>query len=452
MDCECVQSAPHRTLLKMFKNYFLALAVVLTACNTRKSSHGNALSIDSLATEYVKLGLAIGRYDSDFVDAYYGPDSLKPARGDSGQFPKEQFLAKIAGLQKSLHEIAVANPNDTIVRRAEWLDAQLRAFSRRIHVYSGSFVPFDTESRELFDAVAPVYDEPHFRDLIARLDRILPGKGAIPDRFQHLAAHFLIPKEKIDTVFRTAIAEARKRTLAHYTLPKGEQFTLEYVHDKPWSGYNWYQGNYKSLIQINISQPIYIDRAIDLACHEGYPGHHVYNALLEKNLFRDKGWTEISLYPLFSPQSLIAEGSANYGISMAFPGDEQKEFCRNVLMPLAGMDTALADQYFEALKIRSELNFARNEVARGLLDKGMTDEQARSWLQNYVLLPEKGAADYVRFTKKYRSYVINYNYGQDIIKKYIESQGGTPENPQKRWALFEKLLSTENKAGDLLKH
>jgi hypothetical protein len=325
------------------------------------------------------------------------------------------------------------------------------AFERRIHVFSGTFVPFDAESKELFDAVAPLHNEKHFQDLIGKLDRLLPGKGPIPERYQKLAGRFLIPKDKIDTVFQTAIAEARKRTRAHYALPEGEDFKLEYVQDKPWSGYNWYKGNYKSLIQINISQPIYIERAIDLACHEGYPGHHVYNALLEKNLFRDKGWTEISLYPLFSPQSLIAEGSANYGISIAFPGNEQRVFCKNVLIPLAGLDTTMSNAYFEAMAIRSGLNYARNEVARGLLDQGMSEQEAKRWLTDYCLLPEKGASDYLRFIRKYRSYVINYNYGQDIVKKYIESQGGTAADPDKRWKLFETLLSNENKASSLLK-
>ena len=99
-----------------------------------------------------------------------------------------------------------------------------------------------------------------------------------------------------------------------------ESFTVEYVTNKPWSGYNWYQGKYRSVIQVNTDLPIYIDRAIDLACHEGYPGHHVYNALLEQHLVRERGWVEFSVYALFSPQSLIAEGTANYGIEVAFPG------------------------------------------------------------------------------------------------------------------------------------
>ena len=131
-----------------------------------------------------------------------------------------------------------------------------------------------------------------------------------------------------------------KRTLPHAELPAGESFTVEFVTNKSWSGYNWYQGNYRSLIQVNTDLPIYIDRAVDLACHEGIPGHHVYNALLEKHLMRDRGWVEASVYALFSPQSLIAEGTANYGIEVAFPGDERLAFERDVLFPAAGLKAA----------------------------------------------------------------------------------------------------------------
>ena len=97
---------------------------------------------------------------------------------------------------------------------------------------------------------------------------------------------FVIPREKLDAVFQAAIDGCRERTLAARHAAGGERFTVEYVTNKSWSGYNWYQGDFRSLIQVNTDLPIYIDRAIDLACHEGYPGHHVYNALLEKHLVR----------------------------------------------------------------------------------------------------------------------------------------------------------------------
>ena len=149
----------------------------------------------------------------------------------------------------------------------------------------------------------------------------------------------MIPRDRLGRVFELAIAECRRRTLQHVELPAAESFTVEYVTGKSWSGYNWYHGNYRSLIQVNTDLPIFIDRAIDLACHEGYPGHHVYNALLEKNLMRDRGWSEFSVYALFSPQSLIAEGTANYGIEVAFSDDERRAFERDVLFPAAGLES-----------------------------------------------------------------------------------------------------------------
>ncbi|TLV01032.1 hypothetical protein [Dyadobacter luticola] len=427
------------------------IPAILFSCVSGTSESDEHVELDNIARDYVKLGLTIGQYDGDFVDAYYGPDSLKPTGKPEAAFPKDSLLGQAAQLKKQLSELAAKSKNDTIIHRTGWLTSQLTAFERRIKIFSGEYAPFDIESKELFDAVAPEYPEQHFQDLISKLNHILPGKGTLPERFQSLAAHFLIPENKIDTVFQAAIAEARKRTLQHYKMPAQEKFTMEYVTDKPWSGYNWYKGNYNSVIQINVSQPIFIERAIDLACHEGYPGHHVFNAMLEEKLYHDKGWMEISLYPLFSPQSLIAEGSANYGISVAFPGDEQKNFCKEVLIPLAGLDTAKTDAYFEALEIKSELNYARNEVARGLLNNSMKDEEAQRWLTDYCLLTPKGATDYLRFIKKYRSYVINYNYGQDLVKQYIESKGGTADNPARRWELFGELLSNQVKASDLTK-
>ncbi|MCF2498571.1 hypothetical protein [Dyadobacter chenhuakuii] len=422
---------------------------IILACSSEKQSVNDEEKLQQIGREYVTLGLTIGQYDPDFVDAYYGPDSLRPAAAkDTADFPKDSLTLRITELKSRVTDLLTNTKNDTIRQRAEWLGSQLMAFERRVKIVAGERDAFDTESRDLFDAVAPIYNEKHFQDLIAQMDSILPGKGALPDRFQKLAARFLIPKDKIDTVFQVAIAEARRRTLQHYTLPSGENFKLEYVTDKPWSGYNWYKGNYQSVIQINISQPIFIQRAIDLACHEGYPGHHVFNVLLEKNVYHDQGSQEISLYPLFSPQSLIAEGSANYGISIAFPGDSQEEYCKQILMPLAGIDTTGAHLYFEALKISSALNYARNEVARGLINKSMNDKDALRWLTDYCLLTEKGATDYLRFIKKYGSYVINYNYGQDLVKNYIEKTSG--QDQEKRWKAFEKLLSNPMRASDLV--
>ncbi|NSL85875.1 hypothetical protein ECE50_003465 [Chitinophaga sp. Mgbs1] len=433
----------------MKNRLLLASFLFLFACNTRQQEDTSSKTLHRIAEDYVRLGLAIGQYDPDFVDAYYGPDSLKPVSRQAS-FPKDSFLTAVAAMKTSLQEIAAATKEDTVRIRANWITKQLTAFSRRIKIFSGELSSFDEESKELFDVVAPAYPEQHYQLLIARLDSLLPGKGAVQQRFQELANRFIIPKEKLDTVFKTGIAEARKRTLQHYALPSTESFTLEYVSGKPWMGYNWYKGHYTSLIQISADLRIFIEKAIDLGCHEGYPGHHVYNMLLEKNLYHDKGWPEVSLYPLFSPQSLIAEGSANYGIEIAFPGDEKTIFTKNVLLPLAGLDTTGIDTYFRALDIKGQLNYARNEVGRGMLNGSMSDSTAVQWLLNYILLNQEAAAKGLQFIRKNRSYVINYNYGQDLIKAYISASAGQ-SRPDGRWESFGHLLSNEITPADLLK-
>ncbi len=431
----------------MHKLILPAILLLLFSCNPKNNGNKNdAAQLNSLAEKYVRLGLAIGKYDESFVDAYYGPDSLKPVAPADSLFPRDSFLRSVNTLINDLKAFE-NNSNDTLAKRSAWIASQLKAFERRIKLFSGDSASFELETKELYGVTVPVYDTLHFKAIAKKLDSLLPGTGSVNERFQQLSNHFIIPKDKLDTVLKTAIAECRKRTLKYYSLPANENFSLEFVNNKPWSGYNWYKGNYRSVIQINTDLNIFIDRVIDVGSHESYPGHHVYNMLLEKNLYRDKGWVEISFYPLYSPQSLIAEGSANYGIQLAFPGDEKITFAKNVLLPLAGVDTANVSLYFKALELRDELNFVRNEVCRGLLNKTMTQDQAIYWLKNYSLQSEEGAIKSISFIKANRSYVINYNYGKRLVKEYIEKKAGN--NAAKQWEAFGWLLSNEVNPNDL---
>lgn len=430
----------------MNKSIFFAFLFLLPGCNKERGTD-SPKEIDQIAEDYVRLALVIGQYDVSFVDAYYGPDSLKPTTSQANIFPKDSLLMAVQNLKTEADEVFKADSISPMAIRAGWISDQLTSFDRRIKIFSGEYGSFDEESKDLFGAAAPVFDEKHFQELAEQLNRLLPGTGTISSRFQALANRFIIPKNKLDTVFRAAIAECRKRTLQHYALPESEDFKLEFVTDKSWSGYNWYKGNYQSVIQINTDINIFIDRAIDVGSHESYPGHHVYNMLLEKNLYREQSLLEISVYPLYSPQSLIAEGSANYGIDVVFPGTEKTAFAREVLLPLAGLDTTGVGLYFTALQTKSKLNYIRNEVARGLFSGTMSEEEALRWLQEYGLQNKETAAKSISFIRGQRSYVINYNYGADLVAQYIERMGG--KSPEDRWRVFEKLLSNQIRIRDL---
>jgi hypothetical protein len=52
-----------------------------------------------------------------------------------------------------------------------------------------------------------------------------------------------------------------------------------------------------------------------------------------------------------------------------------------------------------------------------------------------------------RFFDTYRSYVINYNYGRDLVAEYVQNRGG--DDPARRWAVFRELLSTPRLPSDL---
>jgi hypothetical protein len=403
-------------------------------------------SLDPVARRYVVLGLSLGQRDPGYVDAYYGPDSLRAAA-----IAESLTVAQVRVSAESLIAILgdrVPDYADTMVRmRHRYLRTQLGSMAARTRILGGERLTFDQEAGALYDAAPPHFDDAHFDSLLARLDSLLPGPGPLPRRYQRFRDRLTIPANRVDTVFRTAIAACRARTRAHLQLPPGERFDLEYVKGTPWSAYNWYKGGYHSLIQVNLDLPIAIDRAIDLACHEGYPGHHVYNASLERALVRGRGWVEVSLYLLFSPQSLIAEGSANYGIDMAFPLAQRTAFERDSLFPLAGLDRPEAERNAAVRQVMDQLNYARNEVARRYLDGQLDRAGAEAAMARYWLAPPDAAAKAVRFIDAYRSYVINYNLGKDLVGAWVDRHGGS--SPAKRWSVFGALLASPRLPGDL---
>jgi hypothetical protein len=418
----------------------LVLAVIIIVAVGVTGQTQSDYDVNDLAERYVKLVLAMGQHDSDYVDAYYGPEAWR-AEAEGRQLTLEQIGFEAGALITELDRTPPAPDSEELVQlRHLYLRRQLDALQARVRMLGGWSLAFDDESSALYDAVAPRHPESHFQDALTRLARALPGQGTLGDRYSAFRADFVIPEDRLDQVFEAAIAECRRRTLAHVTLPANETFAVEFVTDKSWSGYNWYQGNFRSLIQVNTDLPISIDRAIDLACHEGYPGHHVYNVLLEQHLVRERGWPEFSVYALFSPQSLIAEGTANYGIEVAFPSEERLAFEQDVLFPAAGLDPSRATEYDQVQALVGLLDYAGNEAARQYLNGKIDRAAAADWLTRYAMMAPERAEQRTRFFDQYRSYVINYNLGKDLVAAYIDTRSGGLS--ERRWEAFAGLLAS----------
>lgn len=401
--------------------------------------------INEVAKQYVKLSLQIGNHCPNFVDAYYGPS----------QWRETEYILSLAQIKTQLLQVIAQAKQIAVTviakqqRRYDLLMIQLKAAIVYIDMLEGQHLPFYQECEALYDAKPTRFDEAHFDQILTQLEDLVPGQGELNKRIDDYRQQFVIPKDKLMTVFEAAINESRHRTLRYIDMPEHENFTVELVNGKVWSAYNWYKGDSYSVIELNTDLPIQIERAIDLAAHEGYPGHHVFNALMEKHLVDGQGWLEYSIYNLFSPISLLAEGSANYGIEVAFPWSERLTFEKEVLFPLAQLDPSQCEQYYQIARELQRLSYSDNMIAQRYLDGEANDQQAIELLMKYALNSEQRAIQRLKFIKQNRAYVITYNYGQDLVKQYLQNITND-KSGNELWRVFETLLSQPKTASMML--
>ena len=403
-------------------------------------------AIGAIADAYIRLTLEAGTHEAEYVDAYYGP-AIYQEEAKASPRSLAVLTAEARMLMLATDVQIPRLTEDADRRRAKGLRGMLVAAETRLQMLAGRKYSFADEAKGQFATKPLLKPLSEYDAVLARIEKLVPGTGTLASRVDAFNERFTIPKDRLQIVFDTAIAECKKRTAAHIALPEGENFTMEFVTGKPWSGYNYYKGNYKSLIQINTDLPIRISRAVDLGCHEGYPGHHVLNLMVEERLARGKGWKEYEVNPLYSPTSVLSEGSANYGIDLAFPGPERLKFERDVLYPLAGLDPNTADAYWSMQQMTDALSGARLTIAKMYLDGEVTRAQTLELTQKYLLLSPARAEQSVAFTDHYRSYVINYGWGKDLVRNYID-RGNADQ--KERWRRMEKILSEPTLPADLL--
>lgn len=398
------------------------------------------IKMNSIAENYVKLALQIGKYDTDFVDAYFGPDSLKPDI-DSSEFNStvfEDLNKEVNKLLDEMESLAEFPANDIERQRFTYLYKQLLACKTRIFMLNGMNLTFEEELNALYDVKIDYKDEEYFNQYLEELDKLLPGKGSIYERYISFRDYFRVPQKKLDKVFSTAIKECRVRTYQFVKLPPNEKFEIQFVKNKPWSAYNWFKGNSFSLIEVNTDLPIYVDRIVDLAAHEGYPGHHVHHTMMEWQLYKKRNWIEFSIYLLFSPQSLIAEGVANYGPELIFSEEERVKFEKETIFRESGLDSSKGELYYKVMSIMNKLNYSINTAAKNFLDGKWDGKNTIDWLKKYNLRTEESAKKLIEFIKRYRTYIVNYSAGYDLIKFYIE----TKKSKTDKWKFFNEIIST----------
>lgn len=422
---------------------FALLALVLGI-----ASHSSAQtdSIEAIVQDFLDAGLVFQNHDPTPY-LYIGDDAdVVAARAKTTSL--EDSVEQLREIQVRLLSLAPDADAEEEGRRAS-LNERLTATITRGEILLGARpADFQAESRLVFGVEAPIFDEEHFRNLTSELAAMIPGDGPLVERVETFRDQFIIPKEKLELVIGRAMQECRERTQKHVELPADEQVTLNITSNQHWVGFTEYRGNSHSIVHLNADVPVHIERAIELGCHEGYPGHHVHATLVEQELIKNRGWKEYNLVTLLGPYSVITEGAASYAENLVFTRSERMMFDRDVLMPLAGLDTENLALYYNFIDLVGDLNFARNTVASAYLYGGLGREDAIQWLMEFGLETRGTASQRLDFIDVQRAYVITYNYGKQLVSEYIGDK--LANNPDQAWREFIDVLLTPLGPQDLI--
>lgn len=399
--------------------------------------------LDETGEKLVELTLMAGTLDEDLVDSYIGVIEIDTTK----KYNVVELKKSFESLQ---NDISLINVNtESLKLRKNYQIGIVKAVLTRLKVLNAEKISFVDECESIYQYTPEVKEYEYFDSLLVVLDNKLVGDEELPVKLANYRDKFKFKFSKIDEAFRKSVEETKRITKEHIDLPDSESVHIEYVDGAPWSAYNWYKGHFKSLIQVNTQSDVHLERVLDLAAHESYPGHHVYYSLREKMYYLDSGFVEFSIYTLFSPVSFLAEGTAVYGNDLVFPGDRKIEFIRGEITGKYNYSYQELKEYFDILDLLKKLDEVQVTIARDFIDKKITNEVALQYIQKYGLESEKSSYRRLDFIRRYRSYIINYTAGRKLVANYIDKKAGNDIN--KKWQVYKEILENPYLPPDLVK-
>ncbi len=373
------------------------------------------MPLDDLSREYLSLSFAIERRFPGFIDAYFGPPEIRDAALAEPESDPATLLART-------HELlsAVA-ASDLIDSRKDFLTAQLGAMVTICRKLTGEPIDYLHEVRTLFDIEPAHTPEVAFDVAIAELDDLLPGEGDVRERMIAWRKRYVVDTETARRLIDLISEETRRRTQAFVALPEGEAVEVVFVRDKPWSGYNWYLGDYRSKVEINTDLPIHAHELAALIAHEGYPGHHAEHTLKEQILYRDHGYGEHAIQLINTPECVISEGIATLAESIVFPDGEGARWQAEHLYPAAGL-TGDPEREARIARARTALRAVSGNAALLLHHEGRSEDEVVAYVMRYALRAENEARQSLRFIADplWRAYTFTYHVGRDLLGRWLD--------------------------------
>jgi len=376
-------------------------------------------ALDAAGGRYAEL--AVRGLGPDEIDAYFGP-----------AIPQEQPLPSAAlrqQVQALAAELRAAQAQAPVERRARLL-ARTEQFDALIGLIAAPRSPsFDAEAAAIFGIAPARIDMAAQAAARQSLALLLPGPGPLAQRVMAYRRQFALAPDKRKAVFARALAECRARTLAKWPLPANEHVDIEWTSRVP-AAWHRYMGQYQSRLQINSAAVADPAVALDLACHEAYPGHHTQFVLLEA---RTAIRPEDRVVLLRSPQSALREGAANHGVDLAFPPAERLAFMAGTLFPLAGFSPDDARLHGRVHQLIGVLALSTVPILRRYRDGDGSREATVTALADDALISSPEAL--LAFFDRYGTLVAGYSVAQQRVARCVNAS-------RDRWAALRELVAS----------
>jgi hypothetical protein len=372
------------------------------------------VSVIDLTREYLLLGLRFDRLVDGFVDAYTGDPALR-AQVANEPPPDPGELARGATLLRS--ELASSG---LAADRAAFLDGQLHALSVSGRKLAGEPVGFVDEVESYFQVRIEPGDESEYAAAHEALDKLLPGEGPLAERFVAYRETHVVPPASLAEAVDAFSSDLRDRVRATYPLPEQEVVEYEVVTGKPWSGFNYYLGDYRSRVAINADLPMRMGDLPKLVAHESYPGHHTEHSRKERLLVEGGMQAEHTIFLVNTPECLMAEGLADLGVRVAV-GEGWGGWARGIYADLGiAFDGDLAEAVSRAA---APLNSVRQDAAILMHDRGAAEDDVVAHLVKWGLVSDERARKSLAFMTDplWRAYTSTYVEGYRLLGRWLDA-------------------------------
>lgn len=370
----------------------------------------------TLIREYLLLGLRFDRVEEGYVDSFTGDPALRRQVADEPT-PDPAELARQA--RRLLAELPRTEGLDE--QRAGYLAAHLKALACAGRKFAGEDVGFVEEVREYFDVDIAKGDPDRYRDAHAKLDEALGGSGPLAQRLQAYRAGEEIPPDRLEECIHAFSSALRDTVRATYPLPESETITYEVVTDKPWSGFNYYLGDYKSTVAVNADLKQQMSNLPRLVAHESYPGHHTEHCRKEAGLVAGLQQDEQTIFLVNTPQCLMAEGLADlalYAVQGPSWGGWAAEIYADLGLRFDGDRSAAISEAAAALAD------VRQDAALMLHDEHRDADEVAAYLSRWLLVSDDRARQMLRFLSSplWRAYTSTYVEGYRLLRAWIDDR------------------------------